>query len=89
LVDDLFCIRDGKLIIGEVKPSSSDFHPEDQESLCKLARALDPDVLILSCMEKRSEALEAIVVSMKDRLQDVRCEVMALAPQGRFFDGDL
>jgi hypothetical protein len=86
---DLFCILDGKLIIGEVKPSSNDFDREAQESLCKLARALNPDVVILSCIENQSKALDAIIVNVKNQLQDMRCEIEGLVPQGRFFDGDI
>ncbi len=85
---DLICLIDGKLVIGEVKPSASDFHQTDQESLCILAEALDPDTVILSCMERKSSALETIVSRMRERLKGLRCEVVALTPAGRFFEGD-
>ena len=57
---DLLCIVDGKLVVGEVKPRARDFTPGDRESLCELARALDPDIVTLACMEEESVALKVV-----------------------------
>jgi len=85
---DLLCIVDGRLILGEVKPRAKEFTPGDQARLCEVARALDPDIVTLACMEEESAALRAVREKIRLELHDLRCDVIVLAPKGRFVSGD-
>jgi hypothetical protein len=61
---DIFCISDGKLIIGEAKHSSSAFFDKNSDGLnslqvmANIAKIIKPDKLIISCYEDNANKLE-------------------------------
>jgi hypothetical protein len=57
---DIFCISDGKLIIGEAKHDSKAFTANKNkslESLVNIAKAIRPDRIILSCYQDTNDKL--------------------------------
>lgn len=65
---DIFCIADGKLIIGEAKHDSKAFSENKNkslESLVNIAKAIRPDKIVLSCYEdtngKLAKAKQGVV----------------------------
>jgi hypothetical protein len=84
---DLLCILDGKLVIGEVKQTWGDFRTGDEDSLCKLAVAIKPEIVVLACVDNRTAPNE-LIGRVSETLKQVGCEVLPIAPRGRFFDGD-
>lgn len=60
---DIFCISDGKLIIGEAKHSSSAFFDKNSDGLnslqvmANISKIIRPDRLIISCYEDKANKL--------------------------------
>lgn len=61
---DIFCISDGKLIIGEAKHSSNAFFEKNSDGLnslqvlANIAKIIRPDKLIISCYEDNANKLD-------------------------------
>lgn len=70
---DVVCIRDGKLLIGEVKSSAREFSDETLQAMGQLADSLAADVLLFAAFETDERRLLGV---------KGRCET--LFPQRRF-----
>jgi transcriptional regulator with XRE-family HTH domain len=59
---DIACIKDGQLIIGEIKQDQSRFELSQSLKLAEVAEAIGADILLFSSLEKeqRRETIEMI-----------------------------
>lgn len=68
---DIFCISDGKLIIGEAKHNSKAFKENRNkalESLVEVSNLIHPDILVLTCSVDESENLAKAEKGLKHLL---------------------
>lgn len=73
---DLICIKDGKLIIGEIKQTIGLFCSEDFERMKKVARLIKPDKVIFSSLDKKPTVyVNKAIETLKNDLEDLEIEV--------------
>lgn len=69
---DLFCIQDGKFIIGEIKESTELFEQRDFNKIIEAGKKLHPDIVVFSSMDTAPDQ------STKIQIERVRAELMPL-----------
>jgi len=65
---DIVCIADARLVVGEVKTSSSEFSPDTLAKLANLARSVNADVAVIGAfldhngeMQRKKETLQEML----------------------------
>ncbi|MFW6173375.1 MAG: hypothetical protein ACOC5T_06485 [Elusimicrobiota bacterium] len=73
---DLLCIKDGQLIIGEIKQSVGLFGADDFNKIGDIAEKINPDVIIFSSMDIAPNSLvQENIKILKERLKHLEIEV--------------
>ncbi len=73
---DIACIKDGQLIIGEIKQDQSRFELSQSLKLAEVAEAIGADILLFSSLEKeqRRETIE-MINKVRERLNGSKVDV--------------
>ena len=77
---DIACISDGRLLIGEVKSSASEFSNDDFEKLEVVTRAVRADCVVVAAFEGDTEAIVRAKENFEERVSDLEVEVIPLMP---------
>lgn len=73
---DIVCIKDGKLVVGEVKSNQARFELEDCLKLAEIARTIEADILLFSSLDKETtKATQEILSKVKEQLKDSKVDV--------------
>jgi hypothetical protein len=83
---DVACIRDGKLVIGEVKTAHSEFDEECLRRLGETASALVADVVVLAAFRGDQARMQTIAQRLEQRFPVRSFSVEAFAPNADIND---
>lgn len=73
---DLACIKDGKLIIGEVKQTMGLFHKEDFEKMAEIAELIKPDIILFTSLDENPNKLvKENIDILRDKLKHLEIKV--------------
>jgi hypothetical protein len=73
---DILCIADGKLVLGEVKSSASEFNPAELQKLATLGRELRADRLHIFSFRDENSLMEGWKLKLA-ALAHPECEITA------------
>lgn len=73
---DIICIKDGELVIGEIKQTIGLFDLDDFRKMLELAKLIRPDIVIFSSMdEKPNKLVEENIKELQTKLSDLEIKV--------------
>jgi urease accessory protein UreH len=72
---DIVCIKDGLLVVGEIKHDQSRFELAQSLKLAEVAEAIGADVLLFSSLEKgQKNETKHMISKVKERLKGSRVQ---------------
>jgi hypothetical protein len=87
---DIVCLSDGKLIIGEVKQSRSQFDGLQIRKLAEIARTVSADMLVLSSMDEHpGKRVSDLIEMAQNMLTGARVQVKWFDLDRSVFEPDL
>ena len=73
---DIVCIKDGNLVIGEIKQSQDRFTEKQMMDLAKIAESIEADVLLFSSLDKiPNKHTTGMIDKVKEKLKDTKVQV--------------
>lgn len=82
---DIVCIKDGKLVIGEVKTSVNNFSEKEIDKLVNICKEIRPNEVVVSAFKDPDKKINKIRENVEIKLKGFDIKVIAIIPGNSYF----